>query len=132
MAPFCLTVKDKIPNLPGCSPFRDDFGIIDGTYGPLSNVMKIKSPSTGKPYSWKTGGWRSQREMKYESDEDRDATGDELNAEWAIKRLKELAQSKNKNPSSWESVSCVRMLPLIVPSKIFRPISLGYARTPDD
>jgi len=39
--------------------------------------------------------------MKYNSDEDRDPTGDELNAQWAVNRLSELAKSKRKNPSSW-------------------------------
>ena len=36
--------------------------------------------------------------MKYNSDEDRDPTGDELNAKWAVKRLKELALSKREKP----------------------------------
>ena len=96
--PVLFDGKDKIPHLGVPRPFRDDFGIIDGTYGALEKVSHKKSPITGKPYSWKTGGWRSQRELKYESDEDRDATGDELNAEWAIKRLKELAVSNKQKP----------------------------------
>ena len=128
--PFLYDGKDKIPNLTVPSPFRDDFGIIDGNYGPLSNVMKIKSPSTGKPYSWITGGWRSQREMKYISEEERDPTGDELNAQWAVKRLKELAQSKNKKPF-FMGVGFVRPhTPLIVPQKYFDRFPLDSIKLP--
>ena len=36
--------------------------------------------------------------MKYNSDDDRDPTGDELNAQWAVKRLNELLNQKHKKP----------------------------------
>ena len=98
-------------------PFRDDFGIIDGTYGPLEKVSHKTSPDTGKPYSWITGGWKKQRELKYESDDDRDLTGDELNAQWAVKRLNELAEEKTPKPF-FMGVGFVRPhTPLIVPQK---------------
>ena len=54
------------------SPFRDDFGIIDGTFGPLEKVSHKVSSKTGQAYSWRTGGWRQQRPMKYETDSNRD------------------------------------------------------------
>ena len=128
--PFLFDGKDKIPHLGVPSPFRDDFGIIDGTYGALEKVSHKKSPTTGKPYSWKTGGWRSQRELKYESDEDRDATGDELNAEWAIKRLKELAVS-NKQKPFFMGVGFVRPhTPLIVPQEYFDRFPLDTLELP--
>ena len=44
--PFLFDGKDKIPHLDVPSPFRDDFGIIDGTYGPLEKVSHTKSPTT--------------------------------------------------------------------------------------
>jgi arylsulfatase A-like enzyme len=117
--PFLFDGKDKIPNLSVPAPFRDDFGIIDGNFGPLENVMNQKSPKTGKSYSWVTGGWKKQREMKYNSDEDRDPTGDELNTQWAVNRLTELAKSKEKKPF-FMGVGFVRPhTPLIVPQKHF-------------
>lgn len=117
--PFVFNGKDKIPNLDVPSPFRDDFGIIDGNFGPLEKVSDRISPQTGKPYSWVTGGWKKQREMKYNSDEDRDPTGDELNAQWAVKRLNELAESKKQKPF-FMGVGFVRPhTPLIVPQKYF-------------
>ena len=117
--PFLFDGKDKIPHLAVPSPFRDDFGIIDGTYGPLEKVSHKKSPDTGKQYSWRTGGWRKQRELKYESDDDRDLTGDELNAQWAIRRINELAKEKKRKPF-FMGVGFVRPhTPLIVPQKYF-------------
>ena len=117
--PFLFDGKDRIPNLSVPAPFRDDFGIIDGNFGPLENVSNKRSSITGKNYSWITGSWRKQRAMKYNSDDDRDPTGDELNAQWAVKRLRELAQSKKQKPF-FMGVGFVRPhTPLIVPQKYF-------------
>ena len=128
--PFLFNGKDKIPNLTVPSPFRDDFGIIDGNFGPLKNVSDKKSTDTGKVYSWLTGSWRKQREMKYISDEDRDPTGDELNAQWAVKRLTELASSKDKKPF-FMGVGFVRPhTPLIVPQKYFDLFPLDTIKLP--
>ena len=128
--PFLFDGKDKIPHLAVPSPFRDDFGIIDGTYGPLEKVSHKKSPDTGKPYSWITGGWKKQRELKYESDDDRDLTGDELNAQWAVNRLNELAEEKKSKPF-FMGVGFVRPhTPLIVPQKYFDRFPLDSIKLP--
>lgn len=129
--PFLFDGQDKIPHLGVPSPFRDDFGIIDGTYGPLEKVSHKTSPDTGKPYSWMTGGWRKQRELKYESDSDRDPTGDELNAQWAVKRLNELAEEKTPKPF-FMGVGFVRPhTPLIVPQKYFDRFPLDSIKLPE-
>ena len=128
--PFLFDGQDKIPHLGVPSPFRDDFGIIDGTYGPLEKVSHKTSPDTGKPYSWMTGGWKEQRELKYESDSDRDPTGDELNAQWAVKRLNELAEEKTPKPF-FMGVGFVRPhTPLIVPQKYFDRFPLDSIKLP--
>ena len=128
--PFLFDGQDKIPHLGVPSPFRDDFGIIDGTYGPLEKVSHKTSPDTGKPYSWMTGGWKKQRELKYESDSDRDPTGDELNAQWAVKRLNELAEEKTPKPF-FMGVGFVRPhTPLIVPQKYFDRFPLDSIKLP--
>jgi arylsulfatase A-like enzyme len=128
--PFLFDGKDKIPHLGVPSPFRDDFGIIDGTYGPLEKVSHKTSPDTGKPYSWLTGGWKKQRELKYESDADRDPTGDELNAQWAVKRLQELAVDKKGKPF-FMGVGFVRPhTPLIVPQEYFNRFPLDSIELP--
>ena len=129
--PFLFDGKDKIPHLGVPSPFRDDFGIIDGTYGPLEKVSHKTSPDTGKPYSWMTGGWKKQRELKYESDSDRDPTGDELNAQWAVKRLNEIAEEKKSKPF-FMGVGFVRPhTPLIVPQKYFDRFPLDSIKLPE-
>ena len=129
--PFLFDGQDKIPHLGVPSPFRDDFGIIDGTYGPLEKVSHKTSPDTGKPYSWMTGGWKKQRELKYESDSDRDPTGDELNAQWAVKRLNELAEEKTPKPF-FMGVGFVRPhTPLIVPQKYFDRFPLDSIKLPE-
>ena len=128
--PFLFDGKDKIPHLSVPSPFRDDFGIIDGTFGPLEKVAHKKSPDTGKPYSWITGGWKKQRELKYESDDERDLTGDELNAQWAINRLNELAEEKKGKPF-FMGVGFVRPhTPLIVPQEYFDRFPLDSIKLP--
>jgi iduronate 2-sulfatase len=128
--PFVFNGKDKIPNLDVPSPFRDDFGIIDGNFGPLEKVSDRISAQTGKPYTWVTGGWKKQREMKYNSDKDRDPTGDELNAQWAVKRLNELAESKKQKPF-FMGVGFVRPhTPLIVPQKYFDLFPIASIKLP--
>ena len=129
--PFLFNGKEKVPNLSVPSPFRDEFGIIDGNFGPLENLSNKKNPDTGKPYTWITGGWRKQRLMKYNSDEDRDPTGDELNAQWAVKRLTEIADSEDKKPF-FMGVGFVRPhTPLIVPQKYFERFPLESIELPE-
>ena len=78
-----------------------------------------------------TGGWRKQRELKYESDSDRDPTGDELNAQWAVKRLNELAEEKTPKPF-FMGVGFVRPhTPLIVPQKYFDRFPLDSIKLPE-
>ena len=77
-----------------------------------------------------TGGWKKQRELKYESDNERDRTGDELNAQWAVKRLKELAAEKKRKPF-FMGVGFVRPhTPLIVPQKYFDRFPLDSIELP--
>ncbi len=128
--PFLFDGNDKLPHLGTPSPFRDDFGVIDGTFGPLLKVSHKISPITGKRYSWITGGWKKQRPMKYETDANRDPTGDELNAQWATRRLRELAGSKNSKPF-FMGVGFVRPhTPLIVPQKYFDRFPLKEIKLP--
>ena len=60
-------------------------GFIDGSYGPMKNFGE--QTFNGKRLWWVYGGFRSGKELKYNNDKDRDLTPDELNAQWAGKRL---------------------------------------------
>jgi len=123
--------KKDVPHPDVPAPFRDEFGAIDGSYGPLTNLKGRVSPATGQPFVWRTGNWKSKREMRYVSDDDRDPTGDELNAQWAVKKLKAYAKQKDAKPF-FMGVGFVRPhTPLIVPQKFFDRFPLASIELPD-
>ena len=112
------------------SPFRDDFGAIDGSFGPLFKLNGERSPENGKPLSWRTGSWKKQREFRYESETDRDLTGDELSAAWALKHLKAFAAKPDGKPF-FMGVGFLRPhTPLIVPQKYFDRFPLETIELP--
>jgi iduronate 2-sulfatase len=92
-------------------------GQIDGSFGPLKNVENIKLD--GEQLSWAYGGSRGYKEFKYVSEDDRDLTPDEINAQWAEDKINELAKSDNDNPF-FLAVGFLRPhTPLIAPQKYF-------------
>ncbi|HAO96756.1 MAG TPA: hypothetical protein DCQ96_11925 [Verrucomicrobiales bacterium] len=108
------------PDIP--SPFRDDFGAVDGSFGPLQNLE-------GTPFTWRTGNWAGKRELKYQSETDRDPTGDELNAAWAVKKLGELSVS---GKPFLMGLGFIRPhTPLIVPRKYFDLFPLESIKLPE-
>ncbi len=116
------------PDVP--APFRDDFGAVDGSFGPLFNLKGRVSPATGKPFTWRTGNWQKKRNLRYMSDDDRDPTGDELNARWAVKRLREIAADPASKPF-FMGVGFLRPhTPLIAPKKYFDRFPLEGIQLP--
>jgi len=122
--PFACDGEKEVahPDVP--APFRDDFGSIDGSFGPLKAL-------DGTPFTWRTGGWNKKRPLRYASDQDRDPTGDELNAKWAIDKLRTYATRKGGAPF-FMGVGFLRPhTPLIVPQKYFDRFPLDTIKLPD-
>ena len=102
------------PDVP--EPFSS-IGQIDGSYGPFRKLRSFEK--INEQLSWAYGGSRGYKEFKYNSEEDRDLTPDEINAKWAEDKLTELASSDNKEPF-FLAVGFVRPhTPLIAPQKYF-------------
>ena len=114
--------KENLPHPDVPAPFRNDFGAIDGSFGPLRKLLPEEK------LTWRTGGWRKQREMRYESDDDRDSTGDELNAQWAVKRLKEIAADPEAKPF-FMGVGFVPTHAIDCTAEVFRPVPPRIHRT---
>jgi arylsulfatase A-like enzyme len=129
-SPFANDGEKNIAHPDTPAPYRDDFGPVDGSFGPLMNLTGRVSSATGKPLRWMYGDWRNIREMKYESENDRDPTPDERNAQWAVEKLKTLAASPDRKPF-FMGVGFIRPhTPLIVPPKYFERFPLDTIQLP--
>ena len=103
------TVNPSVPN-----PYNS-IGPIDGSYGRLSDggISEGKEGQKGWIYGW------DKKPLRYINDEDRDLLQDELHAQWAIKKLKELETQENQKPF-FMGIGFVRPhTPLHAPDKYF-------------
>jgi len=126
--PFAFDGSRRVahPGVP--SPFRD-IGTVDGSFGPLVR-LENRVFADGRSYSWRTGGWRKIRDLRVDSQEDREATADELNGRWAVERLRDLANRPSGKPF-FMGVGFIRPhTPLIVPERFFRRFPLDSIELP--
>lgn len=103
------TVNPSVPN-----PYNS-IGPIDGSYGRLSDggISEGKAGQKGWIYGW------DKKPLRYINDEDRDLLQDELHAQWAVKKLKELETQENQKPF-FMGIGFVRPhTPLHAPDKYF-------------
>jgi arylsulfatase A-like enzyme len=126
--PFAYDGTNKIAHISVPPPFRE-IGPVDGSFGPLMNYSSIDF-ADGQSLQWITGGWGRQRLLRVDSQQDRDATADELNGTWAVENLAELANQKTKQPF-FMGVGFIRPhTPLIVPKKFFDMFPLDLIELP--
>ncbi len=117
--PYALDGKEKVPHPSTPRPLRDDFGWVDGSFGPLVPIENIDH-GDGINYSWGTGNWQSNRAIHFDEDGKRvDPTADELNAQWAVKRLTELATEESEKPFMMAVGFLRPHTPLIVDQRFF-------------
>lgn len=126
--PWVFDGENKLahPDVP--APYRE-IGSVDGSFGPLTSLAGRKS-ADGKPLEWWTGSWAKQRVLKVDSQDDRDATADELNGQWAVEQLKLFADKPGRLPF-FMGVGFIRPhTPLIVPKKYFDMFPLESIKLP--
>lgn len=93
-----------------------EIGPVDGSYGRLSTGSTSDRKNKGKE-TW-VYGW-DKKPFRYVNDENRDLLQDELHAQWAVKKLKELQESKSHQPF-FMGIGFVRPhTPLYAPDKYF-------------
>jgi arylsulfatase A-like enzyme len=127
--PFAFDGADKVahPGVP--SPYRD-IGAVDGSFGPFVNLTGRATPD-GKPLQWISGGWgKNARRLRVDAQDDRDATPDERNGNWAVENLQQLADQRDGKPF-FMGIGFIRPhTPLIVPQRFFDMFPLEKIELP--
>jgi len=107
-------------------PYRT-IGPVDGSFAPLSDV-----PFGGKDGAgWIYGAYgKTVKPLKYISDADRSPMPDEINAQWAAKRIETFSQEKDGKPF-FLAVGFIRPhLPMYAPKKYFDMFPLDSLQVP--
>jgi arylsulfatase A-like enzyme len=111
--PFYFNGTARVANPSVPTPYNS-IGPVDGSFGRLSDAVSngVKGEK-GWVYGYKN------EPMRYINDNDRDLLQDEKHAQWAVKKLKELENSENKQPF-FMGIGFVRPhTPLYAPDKYF-------------
>ncbi|NOR75094.1 MAG: sulfatase-like hydrolase/transferase [Draconibacterium sp.] len=127
--PFAYDGKNQVghPSVP--QPFRS-IGDIDGSYAPMSDVPvfpenEIKGENPGWTYSGRTGNI-----FLYIDENERDLLPDELHAQWAAKRIKEMDAAGAEKPF-FMGIGFVRPhTPLYAPKRFFDMFPIDELQLP--
>jgi len=115
--PFAYDGKELVghPSVP--EPFRS-IGHVDGSFAPLSDVPTFPEDQVGPDQP----GWiysKDGEHMNYIDEENRDLTPDEMHAQWAANKIRELDEQNEERPF-FLGVGFVRPhTPLYAPKQYF-------------
>jgi arylsulfatase A-like enzyme len=117
--PFAFNGKETVghPSVP--EPYRS-IGAVDGSYAPLSDVPWFPdSISEGNKTGWYYNTPGKNDFLEYTDDNHRDLMPDEMHAQWAIKRIKEM-EDKNSSEPFFMGIGFVKPhTPLHAPKRFF-------------
>lgn len=128
--PFAYDGKNQVghPSVP--QPFRN-IGDIDGSFAPLSDVPAFQQNEIkGKNPGWVYSG-DDDTPFKYIDENNRDLTPDELHAEWASRRIREMDKEGMVKPF-FMGVGFVRPhTPLYAPRRFFDMFPIDELQLPE-
>ncbi|MCD6303621.1 MAG: sulfatase [Planctomycetes bacterium] len=129
--PFAYDGKKPVghPSVP--EPFRS-IGPVDGSFGPISDVPSVPASGNAPGYTgWiDLPNWKTRRPWRYVSETDRDLLPDERYAQWAVKKLRDLAQDKHGKPF-FLGVGFIRPhTPMYAPKRFFEMFPLADVKLP--
>ena len=127
--PYAHNGNQQVPHPLTPAPLRNDFGKIDGSFGPFVS-LEGKNFGDGKRYTWQRGNWNNTYNLEYPQSGERDLTADEANAQWAVKKLKGYSDESNAKPF-FMGIGFMRPhTPLIVPQRFYDQYPLESLELP--
>ena len=127
--PYAHNGTQQVPHPLTPAPLRNDFGKIDGSFGPFVSLQG-KDFGDGKRYTWQRGNWENIYDMSFPQEGARDLTADEANAQWAVEKLKGYSDGSNAKPF-FMGIGFMRPhTPLIVPQRFYDQYPLESLELP--
>lgn len=127
--PYAHNGNQQVPHPLTPAPLRNDFGKIDGSFGPFVSLQG-KDFGDGKRYTWQRGNWENIYDMSFPQEGARDLTADEANAQWAVEKLKGYSDESNAKPF-FMGIGFMRPhTPLIVPQRFYDQYPLESLELP--
>lgn len=127
--PYAHNGTQQVPHPLTPAPLRNDFGKIDGSFGPFVSLQG-KDFGDGKRYTWQRGNWENIYDMSFPQEGARDLTADEANAQWAVEKLKGHSDESNAKPF-FMGIGFMRPhTPLIVPQRFYDQYPLESLELP--
>ena len=128
--PYAYNGTQQVPHPLTPAPLRNDFGKIDGSFGPFVSLQG-KDFGDGKRYTWQRGNWENIYDMSFPQEGARDLTADEANAQWAVEKLKGYSDESNAKPF-FMGIGFMRPhTPLIVPQRFYDQYPLESLELPE-